>query len=252
VTTKKNELPTVLPSLSERLQEAQERLTGVAKREPTTAERLLLDTEVPLTVRLLREARLKREMRRLQIIRNRKAMWKRVREERAKGKRAAKPKVRKERRRFKEKTANSRYRYFLRDKARRGGVDLSFPEWLDIFGRINPLKTKKDECFFSSFVPINLHRKDTSKPWTYENIHPRLFYGSSPMYWGRLELHPSVPEWKKYKPTDLKSLSSYQTYQKEIIRRYKGKLKRRRAYGGYGGGAARLITSGGVTARLKS
>lgn len=172
-----------LPSLLETIREAEKGLESLRERKRTEVERILTEREVPLTVRLMREARLKDKMRLAAAERSRCS--------------------RKLNRKMRTRVLARRWnnvnpkKQFIHWKKGKGTEVMTFGEWLHIFGRLNPYRSHDpDETLFVCRKKITVWRADETKPWTLDNVHPMLSLGKTNLNWTKLPLHRDVEEWK--------------------------------------------------------
>lgn len=179
-------LPTSLPSEGDALKAVQELLGG------TPVVTVLSDADLPLTVRLLREARLKREMHKAEV-RKSKERWR----QRTSGKKHWKYK-KAVKDRSNEKYHRDHYRTSLEHRfsrwKRRGrtkleGIEMTLEEFSFFWLRIDP---KHQLPFYRVSERVTWKRVDTSLPWSIDNLDNSVKIGKGrkarTLLWRTLDL----------------------------------------------------------------
>ena len=170
-----------LPTLQDALREAQESLQRVGERGSLTEE------NIPETVRRIRAARAKQQMKLMEKER-------RFQERKLKAKQHYKVKRQKERdRRYGSlKAFYGRWRqHRSRDEGR---MEFPYEDFCYIWNREAPYKTGDPLWVWSKRVKAKLWRKDRSLPWTLDNIEPWLITKKGKKYlWRKMKPLPLVP-----------------------------------------------------------
>lgn len=168
-----------LPSLSEALREAQEGLQRVLQDKPRPQP--LGEENIPESVRAIRAARAREQM---------------LRAEKEQRRKERLLKLRKSKSHYMQRRKKQRDRHYATlwgfyDKWRRhtnngDRSQMSFEDFSLIFNREAPYKTGDPLYVFAQRVRCRIERKDTSKPWTLDNVQPYLIINGKKHRWGKL------------------------------------------------------------------
>jgi hypothetical protein len=176
-----------LPSLSDALRDAQEALLTVKEKEALgKVFQSLTDENVPETVRLLRAARAKRQMKLMEKER-------RFQERKLKAKQHYMVK-RKNSRDWRYGSLKAFHNRWKQHRSRdEGRMEFPYEDFCYIWGRVAPYKTGDSLWVWSKRVKARMWRKDASLPWTLDNVEPYLITRKGRKYdWRKLPRLPIV------------------------------------------------------------
>ena len=197
-----NPLPAYLPTLEDDLRRASEALPDVGKvRTPE---------QIPKTVLLMREARLQDQIRLAEKKRRDRHQKRKIRK--LQGKRVPKHYQEKqaERRASRRQDPFLRYLRFCESPVEKGLRQMTYLEFLFVYCRVVP--TDRKENLMHTRRLVRFLRKDSTKPWTVENLQDVVKVQARYYQWRKL---PHAPEYEEYKLMDRSSTSK----NKRIFRR---------------------------------
>jgi hypothetical protein len=179
MSTDKPALPSMLPSLSEALREAQKGLDE-ARRGERQSVLSLTEENLPETVRLIRAARAKRQMKLMEKER-------RFQERKLKAKQHYMVK-RKNSRDWRYGSLKAFHNRWKQHRSRdEGRMEFPYEDFCFIWGREAPYKTGDSLWVWSKRVKARMWRKDASLPWTLDNVEPYLITRKGKKYdWRKL------------------------------------------------------------------
>lgn len=178
-------LPPMLEGIHEALREAERAVQEVRKKPPTQLENLVSLVEVPETVRRIREARAKRALREAEKKRRHKERWIKQKKKRHPTQKRAK------KRDWKYGSLKAYFNRWKNQTSSKGDrSQLTYEEFAHVMGRYAPYGTGATLWEWARKNPIVLRRKDTKKPWTLMNIHPKFRVGSKHHDWRKLKKVP--------------------------------------------------------------